>query len=85
VIPRSWKRAEGALWRQLLSDVVVVAADGDAEPFAISGGARLWDLLEEPRQLDELAAALGGSAAKEELASLLASLVTGGVIDRVDS
>jgi hypothetical protein len=79
-----WRRAPGSLWRSLLDDVVAVDANGDGEPFAVSGGATLWHLLDEPRRLDDLAERLGDPAAMEDLATLLAALSDAGVVERLD-
>lgn len=59
-----------------MDDVVLAPARGDQEPFALSGGGALWDLLAESRTLDELVSglALGGAADQATEPALLALL-----------
>lgn len=80
-----WKRSDKALWRTPLGDLVVVALETASEPFALSGGARLWTLLAKPRSLDQLAEGLGAVDAVRELLDLLLSMEETGVVERVSS
>lgn len=85
--PARWRRTEATLWRAVLDDVVIMAS-GRPEPFALSGGLALWDLLGQPRTQVELAVALVGEERRESdlegaLAALLAELVACGAIERL--
>ncbi len=79
-----WTRSESALWRIVMDDLIVAAADGDQPPFAVSGGARLWTVLAESTTLAELAEELGAGARIEELEGLLDQLADAGVVERAD-
>lgn len=79
-----WRRSERALWRIVMDDAVVVRVDSDQPPFALSGGARLWRLLAEPRSLDELAEDLGAGGHAGGLEGLLDSLTDAGVVERIE-
>ena len=77
-----WRRAERVLWRLVLDDLVALPEDGNSEPFALSGGRRMWEALAQKRQLDELADLLGATDLKQVLVEVLDSLVDSGVVER---
>ena len=52
-----WSRSEDVLWRQVLDDAVLLTPS-DPEPFALAGGALLWDLLAQPRTVADLVDAI---------------------------
>jgi hypothetical protein len=74
------------LYREALDDVVILVPGPESEPFALTGGAALWGLLEQPRTTGELLTALSkGNAvprAEAELDELLARLADSGAVDR---
>jgi hypothetical protein len=85
---QKWRRAEGALFRQALDDVVILVPGPEAEPFALAGGADLWRLLEQPLTTEQLLSALTpglaiGTKSDAELARLLARLADVGAVDRM--
>lgn len=84
-----WRRSERVLWREVLGDVVLVRADGDSDPFALAGGAALWSLLAERRDMSSLLASMdvqpGDYEVKaEEFRVLLRELEHIGVVDGSD-
>lgn len=53
-----WARDPEVLWREVAGGAVLLPANAD-EPFALTdSGAALWELLESPMGLDEVAARL---------------------------
>lgn len=81
-------RAESALFREVLDDVVILVPGAEPEPFAVAGGAALWRLLERPRTTGEVLEALTAGLAvptkgKAELEGLLARLTDAGAVDRM--
>ncbi len=85
-----WRRAEAALFRQALDDVVILVPgpEPEPEPFALAGGAALWRLLEQPRTTRQLLSALAAGLAIDteadgELEGLLARLAEAGAVDRM--
>jgi hypothetical protein len=80
-----WRRSKTVLWRLVLDDAVLLSS-GRAEPFALAGGARLWDLLGQPLRIDELLAALSVENephSEKDLARLLEDLAEAGAVDRL--
>lgn len=80
-----WRRSPSALWRTVLDDAVLAPVNGEDQPFALTGGARLWDLLSEPRSLDELTGALGAEGEPQALEDLLLSLWQAHVVEQVEA
>jgi hypothetical protein len=78
----TWTRGEGVLWRDVLNDVVVLAAAGDGDPIVLTDGFGLWQLLGEPRTLGELGAQLASTAPHQDLYALLSRLSDAGVVVR---
>lgn len=83
-----WRRVEAVLYREALDDVVILVPGPEPEPFALSGGAQLWRLLEEPRTTSDLLmglhVAVEDLAEKEgELDALLGRLADSGAVDRM--
>ena len=70
------------LWRDVMDDVVVLASVGDGDPIVLTDGSGLWQLLDEPRTLDELGAQLGSAAPHKDLDALLSRLSDAGVVVR---
>lgn len=83
-----WRRRDAVLWRVVLDDAVILVPD-ESEPFALTGGASLWRLLEQPRTTAELISMLSGSQgaarsrAEGELDSLLSELAAQGALERL--
>ena len=82
-----WRRSERVLWREVLGDVVLVRADSESDPFALAGGAALWSLLAEERDLPSLLASMdvqpGDYEVKaDEFQVLLRELEHVGVVER---
>lgn len=80
-----WRRSPTSLWRTVLDDAVLAPVDGEDQPFALTGGARLWDLLSEPRALDELTGALGAEGEPQAMEELLISLCQARVVEQVEA
>ena len=60
-LPR-YHRAPHVLWRCTLDTVVLLAVASDDEPFALSEtGPELWELLVDPRTLDDIVAVLAAA------------------------
>lgn len=82
-----WRRAEAALYREALDDVVILVPGPESEPFALAGGAALWRLLEQPRTTAELLTDLTRGTSSQQLGTeldgLLARLVDAGAVDRL--
>jgi hypothetical protein len=80
-----WKRGDAVLYREALDDVVILVPGPEPEPFALSGGAQLWRLLEQPHTTGQLLAALteGSAVAEAEMDALLARLADLGAVDRL--
>jgi Coenzyme PQQ synthesis protein D (PqqD) len=58
--PTSYRRSRDVSWRRSL-DAVVCLPPGSSEPVTLAGTApEVWDLLERPRSLEELASELAG-------------------------
>jgi hypothetical protein len=58
VTTTSYRRRAGVLWRRSL-DAVLCLPPGAAEPVTLAGtGPEVWDLLQTPQSLAELAAEL---------------------------
>jgi hypothetical protein len=82
-----WRRGEGVLWRRVLDDVVLLPPD-QPEPFALAGGAILWELLGRPCALADLVEATcertGADPVTVErgLAAVLADLEARGAVRR---
>lgn len=56
-----YQRAQTALWRRSADAVVVLPADGD-DAFTLRGsGSALWEVLAQPRTLDETAESLAAA------------------------
>jgi hypothetical protein len=55
------RRREAVLWRAVVDGVVVVTLASDDEVFLGGGAARVWELLEQPRSVDELASLIAGA------------------------
>lgn len=77
-----WKRSDRTLWRAVLDDVVLLAPEGDADPIALAGGRRLWEMLAEEHRAAQLTELLGDSASEHELRDLLESLAGAGLVER---
>jgi len=59
--PTRLHRAPHVLWRRTL-DTVLLLPPGIDEPFVLAGtGPALWELLAEPRALDDLVAVLAAA------------------------
>lgn len=75
------------LWRRVLDDAVLLTA-AEPEPFALAGGALLWDLLAQPRTFADLTAAIcestgaGAASVKLGLRKVLADLEGRGAVER---
>ena len=80
-----WARATSVLWRSVLDDIVLLAPGAD-QPFVLSGGRALWELLADPFSPQELADRLAGTGGdvpptiRTQLDPLLADLADRGVI-----
>jgi hypothetical protein len=78
---------EGVLWRRVLDDVVLLPP-AQPEPFALAGGATLWELLGQPCALADLVEATcertGADPATVErgLGAMLADLEDRGAVRR---
>ncbi len=80
-----WRRAPDVLWRSAPAAIVVLARHGD-RPVVLGGsGADLWDLLDEPRTVGQLAAALSEryAAPPEVIAADLGGVIAGLAEQRV--
>jgi hypothetical protein len=55
----TWVASPRVLFRRLPDSIVLLAVDGDGPPTVLEGtGEELWDLLDRPRTLGELAGEL---------------------------
>ena len=87
---RSWRRSDSVLWRQILDDVVLLPSESDLDPFALAGGAELWSLLRERRDLSALIASLypgvqSSETRRDELLLLLSDLERTGAVEVTES
>lgn len=85
----TWIRSDALLWRVVLGDIVVVAADSDDGPLAIAGGAALWKMLERPCTASELGTGLSGgthpsSSLSGSVLELLLDLENAGIVSRIE-
>lgn len=85
-----WRRRADVLWRRSL-DAVIFLPPGESEPLTVTAtGPEVWDLLAEPRSLEELAGTLAAthhadpSVVASDLAPVIEQLVALGVVDQVD-
>ena len=82
-----WCRRPDALTRRSLDALVVLPVEGDDVVTLAGTGPEIWDLLAEPRTLDELAVILAARHATSEaivaadVQPVLDALVVGGVVE----
>jgi Coenzyme PQQ synthesis protein D (PqqD) len=85
----SYRRRTDILWRRSLDKIVCLPPD-ESEPVTLAGtGPQLWDLLQTPHSLSELAAELAArhrvdpEVVAAGVAPVLARLAALGVVDAV--
>jgi hypothetical protein len=90
-MPRAWVRRTDVLWRRSL-DAVVLLADGSDDPLVLAGsGPDVWELLAEPRTLDDLGAVLAGrydaaaDVIREEVEPVLDQLVGANLLQKIET
>jgi hypothetical protein len=63
-----WRRRPGVLWRRSL-DAVIFLGEGGGDPKTLGGGGpELWELLDEPRSVAELAELLAAGFGADPVA-----------------
>ena len=84
---RRWRRREGTGWRESLNGLVLMPPGAD-EPVTVAGsGSAVWNLLDRPRDLEELVSDLverfdaDPTTVRADLGPLLDHLVTLGALD----
>lgn len=89
VAPQRFVRDPEALWRRTIDQVAILSSEADDAILLGASGPHLWDLLSQPRSLDELVAGftetftVPASVIEEDLGPILEQLIDAGAVRRV--
>lgn len=86
----AYRRSSGVLSRRVGKEVIVARAEGEGDPYLLSGtGLAIWNLLSTPRTVlelvRELSAAYGAApdAVGSDVQPFLADLISRGLVEEI--